>query len=191
MSGMKLPEQSGNGRNSKQQNQPYKIMKTLFLTLFVSINSVLAADQIPNPLIDYKEFQKIVAVSASERESHRLTEPQFIQAMADKSAVLLDARTASKYELRHIRGAVSLPFTDFTADTLAKVIPTKDTKILIYCNNNFTGSPVSFASKMPSASLNISTYTSLRSYGYTNIFELGPLLNVRTTVIPFAGTELN
>jgi phage shock protein E len=166
-------------------------MKTLFLTLFVSISSVLAADPIPNPLIDYKEFQKIVTVSADERESHRLTEPQFIAAMADKSAVLLDARSASKYGLRHIRGAVSLPFTDFTAVTLAKVIPAKDTKILIYCNNNFVGSPVSFASKMPSASLNISTYTSLRSYGYTNIFELGPLLDVRTTAIPFAGTELN
>lgn len=166
-------------------------MKTLFLTLFCSISSVLAAGPIPNPLIDYKEFQKIVTVSAAEREAHRLTEPQFITAMTDTNAVLLDARTASKYALRHIRGAVSLPFTDFTADTLAKVIPAKDAKILIYCNNNFVGSPVSFASKAASASLNISTYTSLRSYGYTNIFELGPLLNVRTTAIPFAGTELN
>jgi 3-mercaptopyruvate sulfurtransferase SseA len=165
-------------------------MKTLFLTLFISISSVLAADQIPNPLIDYKEFQKIVADSAGERESHRLTEPQFIQAMADKQAVLLDARSASKFELRHIRGAVNLPFTDFTAGTLAKVIPAKDAKILIYCNNNFEGSPVAFASKAPSASLNISTYTSLRSYGYTNIFELGPLLNIRTTAIPFEGTEI-
>ena len=82
------------------------------------------------------------------------------------------------------------PFTDFTADSLAKVIPAKDAKILIYCNNNFEGSPVSFASKAPSASLNISTYTSLRSYGYTNIFELGPLLNVHTTSKPFEVAEL-
>lgn len=148
------------------------------------------ADQIPNRLIDYKEFQKIVVASASERESHRLTEPQFIEAMTDKTAVALDARSASKYELRHIRGAVNLQFTDFTAETLAKIIPTKSSKILIYCNNNFIGSPISFASKAPSASLNISTYTSLRSYGYTNIFELGPLLNVRTTSIPFDGTEV-
>jgi phage shock protein E len=173
-------------------NLSYSIkMKTLLFTLFFSTGSILVAGQIPNPLIDYKEFQKIVAASASERESHRLTEPQFIEAIADKKAVLLDARSTSKYELRHIRGAVNLLFTDFTAETLAKVIPAKDTKILIYCNNNFEGSPVSFASKAPSASLNISTYTSLRSYGYTNIFELGPLLNVRTTSIPFEGTELN
>ena len=165
-------------------------MKTSLLILLAGIGSIFAAETIPNRLIDYREFQKIVAESASERESHRLTEPQFIAAMADKSAVLLDARTASKFDLRHIRGAVSLPFTDFTAETLAKIIPTKDTKILIYCNNNFLGSPISLASKAPSASLNISTYTSLRAYGYTNIYELGPLLDVSSTAIPFSGTEI-
>jgi len=170
------------------QNHP--VMKMLLLALSLIAGSVFGGDQIPNPLIDYRGFQKIVAASASDRESHRLTEAQFIDAMADTSAILLDARTASKYQLRHIRGAINLPFTDFTADALAKVIPTKGTKILIYCNNNFQGSPISFASKAPSASLNISTYTSLRSYGYTNIFELGPLLNVGTTAIPFDGAEV-
>jgi rhodanese-related sulfurtransferase len=165
-------------------------MKTTLFLLFAVVSSVFAGEPIPNRLIDYKEFQKIVNTSASERESHRLTEPQFIAAMADKGAVILDARTASKYELRHIRGAVSLPFTDFTAETLAKVIPTKGTKILIYCNNNFMGSPAAFASKVASASLNLSTYTSLKSYGYTNIYELGPLLDVHTTAIPFEGTEV-
>lgn len=165
-------------------------MKTLLFALFFVTALILVAGQIPNRLIDYKEFQKIVAASARERESHRLTEEQFVKAMADKTTVLLDARSASKYELRHIRGAFNLPFTEFTAESLAKVISTKGTKILIYCNNNFEGSPISFATKAPSASLNISTYTSLHSYGYTNIFELGPLLNVHATLIPFEGTEL-
>ncbi len=158
--------------------------------LVLGAGSALAAETIPNRLIDYQEFQKIVVVSASERESHRLTEAQFLKALADKSVVLLDARTASKYELRHIRSAVNLPFTDFTAETLAKVIPARGTKILIYCNNNFVGSPVAFASKAPAASLNLSTYTALRSYGYTNVFELGPLLDVQKTSLPFAGTEV-
>ncbi len=165
-------------------------MKIILLALVLSIGSGLATEPIPNRLIDYQEFQKVVITFGMERESHRLTEPQFLKAMTDEKVVLLDARSASKYDLRHIQGAVSLPFTEFTADTLAKIIPTQGSKILIYCNNNFTGSPVAFASKAPSASLNLSTYTSLRSYGYTNIFELGPLLNVKTTAIPFAGTEV-
>jgi hypothetical protein len=164
-------------------------MKTTLTILFLSIGSIFA-EPIPNRLIDYNEFQKIVIASASERESHRLTEAQFITAMADTNAVLLDARSASKYALRHIRGAVNLPFTEFTADSLANAISTRATKILIYCNNNFEGSPIAFASKAPAASLNVSTYTSLRAYGYTNIFELGPLLNVRTTAIPFDGSEV-
>ena len=167
-----------------------ELLVVAMLALLSSFSLVRAGEPIPNRLIDYQQFQKIVAASAGERESHRLTEPQFITAMKDKAAVLLDARTASKFELRHIRGAVSLPFTDFTAETLATILPAKDTKILIYCNNNFAGSPVSFASKAPAASLNISTYISLRSYGYTNIYELGPLLDVRSTAIPFAGTEI-
>lgn len=168
-------------------------MKTTFPFLFAllaSVISALAEDKIPNRLIDYPQFQKIVVTSAKERETHRLTETQFLAAMRNTNAVLLDARTASRYEMRHIRGAVNLPFTEFTAETLSKVIPAKDTKVLIYCNNNFEGSPVAFASKAPSASLNLSTFTSLRSYGYTNVFELGPLLNVKTTAIPFEGTEV-
>src|ERR1041385_3642877 len=98
-------------------------MKTLLLTLFVGVSSIPAADKIPNPLIDYPEFQKIVASSASEREAHRLTEQQFVEALADKKGILLAARTGSKYELRHIGGAINLPFTDFAAESLAKIIP--------------------------------------------------------------------
>jgi len=149
-----------------------------------------AVEPIPNRLIDYAQFQKIVAASAVTREHNRLTEDQFLAAMQDPRVIVLDARSATMYKLRHVKGAVSLPFTDFTADTLAQVIPRKDAKVMIYCNNNFTGSPLAFATKMPAASLNLSTYTSLAAYGYTNVYELGPLLDVKTTRIPFAGTEV-
>lgn len=150
-----------------------------------------AADPIPNRLIDYPGFQRIVESSAAEREGRRLTEQQFLDAMKEPGVVVLDARTDSRYAQRHIKGAVNLPFTEFTAATLAAAIPTAATRVLIYCNNNFIGSPRAFASKVATASLNLSTYTSLKSYGYTNIYELGPLLDVRTTQIPFVGTEVN
>src|SRR5947199_10274370 len=77
-------------------------MKTL-LTFLVIVSSAAAADQIPNRLIDYAEFKKIVFDSVRERETHRLTEKQFVQAMADKDTVVLDARSASRYALRHVR----------------------------------------------------------------------------------------
>jgi rhodanese-related sulfurtransferase len=167
-------------------------MKWMTLVAVVGLMNgpALADETIPNRLIDYAGFQKIVETSRQERESRRLTEDQFIASMKEQGAVVLDARSASKYQLRHIQGAVNLPFTDFTAGSLAGVLPTKDTKILIYCNNNFTGDQVALISKAPAASLNLSTYTSLKAYGYDNIYELGPLLDVNKTRIPFVGSEV-
>jgi Rhodanese-like domain len=145
---------------------------------------------IPNPAIDAPGFQQNVRESATEREAHRLTEAEFIQAMQEKGVIVFDARSTRNFDRRHIRGAINLPFTEFTATSLAAVIPKKDSKILIYCNNNFNGSPESFATKAPSTALNLSTYVTLKGYGYNNIYELGPLLDVLTTKIPFVGTEL-
>jgi hypothetical protein len=70
---------------------------------------------------------------------------------------------------------------------LAKVIPAKDTKVLIYCNNNFENERTNFRSKSPAVSLNIQTFINLHTYGYTNVYELAPLLDVKTTKIPFEG----
>ncbi|UOG59559.1 rhodanese-like domain-containing protein [Leptospira noguchii] len=145
---------------------------------------------IPNRLIDYKKFQNIVNSSAEEREVKRLTEEDFLKMIQDEEVVLLYARSESRYKLRHIKGAISLPFTEFTKETLAKVIPNMNSKILIYCNNNFTGSPEAFASKASAASLNLSTFVSLKAYGYKNIYELGPLLSVDSTKLIFEGTEV-
>jgi phage shock protein E len=160
------------------------------LALIVSLSALTAGEEIPNQRIDYPNYLKIAAQVEPIRQQHRVTEAQFLEMAQERDTIILDARSADKYALRHIQGAISLPFTDFTADALAKVIPAKTTRVLIYCNNNFEGSPKAFATKCASASLNISTYIALATYGYTNIYELGPLLDVRTTQLPFAGTEV-
>lgn len=145
--------------------------------------------QIPNNKIDYPGFVDIAMRTESVRDQRRLTEEQFAAQAAEPGVIVLDARSADKYALRHIKGAVSLPFTDFTAESLAKVIPKKDTKVLIYCNNNFEGDRVAFAAKSAAASLNISTYIALATYGYTNVYELGPLVDVKTTTLKFEGSS--
>lgn len=152
--------------------------------------SIKTKNRIPNRLIDYQTFQNTVNASSEERESRRLTEEEFLRIIENEDVILLDARSESRYKLRHIRGAISLPFTEFTKESLAQTIPKLDSKILIYCNNNFTGSPQAFAEKAPPASLNLSTFVSLKTYGYTNVYELGPLLDIKTTKLPFEGAEV-
>lgn len=170
-----------------------KRVLVLILCLFVS--SLVAkpaskqtkkpkVEPIPNRLIDYSQFKKIVNRSEAERETHRLTEDQFLKMMTEEGVVVLDARSENRYKLLHIKGAINLPFTEFTKDSLAAVIPEPKAKILIYCNNNFEGNEQAFAAKSPAASLNLSTYNSLKAYGYTNIYELGPLLDVNQTKLP-------
>jgi len=80
---------------------------------------------IPNELIDYPAYLRIAREVQPLQERRRLTEAQFATMAAEPGTVLLDARSADKFKLRHIRGAVSLPFTDFTAESLAKVLPKK------------------------------------------------------------------
>jgi hypothetical protein len=65
------------------------------------------------------------------------------------------------------------------------MFPDKNQRILIYCNNNFVGAEKAFPTKAPVASLNISTYISLYSYGYRNVYELGPLLDIKTSKLEF------
>jgi rhodanese-related sulfurtransferase len=141
-----------------------------------------------NPRIDYRRFAAGVAEVETLRASRRVGEDEFLALAAQPGTVILDARSRQKYDLLHVRGARHLSFPDITADELAKVIPTKDTRVLIYCNNNFENEERAFATKLAPAALNVHTFNVLHAYGYTNVHELRPLLDVRTTKIPFAGT---
>ena len=141
-----------------------------------------------NPRIDYRRFAAGVAEVETLRASRRLGEDAFLALVAQPDTVVLDARSRQKYDLLHVRGARHLSFPDITADELAKIIPTKDTRVLIYCNNNFENEEPAFPAKARAAALNVHTFNVLHAYGYTNVHELKPLLDVRTTKIPFAGT---
>ncbi len=165
-------------------------LNILVVCLLPAAITSVHAQTIPNDQIDYAQFKRIVLDTEQYRESRRLSEEAFIAALTEPDVILLDARSSAAFALKHIKGAKNLPFTDFTAQSLADVLPDKNAKIVIYCNNNFVGSPRSFATKAAPASLNLSTYTSLRAYGYDNVYELGPVLDVRSAKVVFEGTEV-
>lgn len=154
----------------------------------VSLTTSALADTIPNNKIDAKQYLFDVQAAHNLRAERRVTEENFVEMAKDKNTIILDARSANKFKQMHIVGAKNLPFTDFTADTLKSVIPNSETRILIYCNNNVASSPIAFADKAPAASLNLSTYPSLYTYGYRNVFELGPVIDPAKSKVKFEGS---
>jgi hypothetical protein len=135
----------------------------------------------PNPAIDMPGYLRAAVASAREREGRRLTEDDFIRMSREPGTIVLDARSRDKFDELHVKGAVHLAFTDFSATHLAHVVPDTSTRILIYCNNNFSKAEGPFFRKSANASLNLSTYIALYSYGYRNVYELGPLIDATKT----------
>ncbi|MBQ5325122.1 MAG: rhodanese-like domain-containing protein [Oscillospiraceae bacterium] len=80
------------------------------------------------------------------------------QMMDSGNVLVLDVREQDEYSTGHIGGAVLLPVGTINADTASKVIPSKDTTVLVYCRS-------SNRSKKASAAL--------AKLGYTNIYEIG------------------
>ena len=134
-----------------------------------------------NPAIDMEGYLRVAAEAARHRETRRLTEEDFIRMSREPGTVILDARSRQKYDELHVSGALNLSFPDIAVESLGRVLPDKGIRVLIYCNNNFRGAERPFPTKMAIASLNLSTYIALYSYGYRNVYELGPLIDVQTT----------
>ncbi len=163
--------------------------KSIFLTAILSCSMAVVyaqeAEPIANPAIDMPAYLEVAQEAANHRETHRLTEAEFIKMSREPNTIILDARSAERYAELHVKNAVNLSFPDITVDSLAELFPDKSVRILIYCNNNFSNAPKPFPTKRADASLNISTYISLYSYGYKNVYELGPLIDIEKSKLKF------
>ena len=157
-------------------------MRTLVL-LLMAVVTLAAAEE--NPAIDMEGYLRVSREAAAHRQTHRLSEEEFIRMSREPGTVILDARSRQKFDELHVKDAINLSFPDLAVETLAKTIPDKATRILIYCNNNFINAEGPFPSKMPSASLNLSTYIALYNYGYRNVYELAPLVDLRRSQLEF------
>ncbi|HEX9275526.1 MAG TPA: rhodanese-like domain-containing protein [Casimicrobiaceae bacterium] len=159
---------------------------TVVVMVFGSLGA--RAAPIENPAIDMDAFLRVTAQAAEHRASRRLTEEEFLRMSREPGTVVLDARSREKFDELHVAGAINLSFPDIAVETLERTIPDRSTRILIYCNNNFANAESPFPSKLPAASLNLSTYVALYTYGYRNVYELGPLIGIERSVLPFEGT---
>jgi hypothetical protein len=185
-----------------------KILAASAMLLFCS--AVIAQDNsYLKAKVSFDDFKNLVAEVETHREKRLIDLDTFLKMSKEPGAIILDTRSTFRYERIHVKVAKHLSFTDFTQNNLAEVIPSFETIILIYCNNNFDGNQTDFASKvaMPITrsgsiitaqfnsqekplmmALNIPTYINLYGYGYHNVYELNELVNVNDPRINFEGS---
>lgn len=98
-------------------------------------------EELPPSNADFKEFIEL-AEEVYEYRKDRLPDFEAWSKMAEEpNTIILDARSKEAFDKLHVKGAINFDFSDFDAPKLAKIVPNKDTKILIYCNNNFFDAP--------------------------------------------------
>jgi rhodanese-like protein len=137
------------------------------------------------PAIDMQGFLRVSALAAKHREPRRVSQDDFLRMSREPGTIVLDARSKQRFDELHVKGAIHISFPDITIDSLSKAIPDRKTRILIYCNNNFRNAEGPFPSKLPSASLNLSTYVALYNYGYHNVYELADTLDLSASKLEF------
>ena len=180
-------------------------MKKKTLVLIMAVSSLFSGILLANTFafrkakVDFDGYEKLLEVVKEHRKNRLIDLETFKTMSKQKNVVVLDARSANMYKSKHIKGAVNMNFSDFTRQNLASVIPDLETTVLIYCNNNFEGDEVNFASKVArpipalkskqdlSLALNIPVYINLYGYGYRNVYELSELINVFDGRVEYEG----
>jgi phage shock protein E len=127
--------------------------------------------------IDYRGFKTLTSTLDSYRSDRLISLDDFKRMAREPNTIILDARSASAYARGHLRGAINLPFTDFTAAALRDALGTPNVRILIYCNNNFSNNAQPVILKSAPLALNIPTFINLVGYGYRNVYELGEVID--------------
>jgi rhodanese-related sulfurtransferase len=165
----------------------------------------------PVAKVSFEDYKSLVAEVEAHRAERLIDLNKFLEMSQKQGVMILDTRSKFRFDRIHVQGAKHLNFSDFTQQNLAELIPSPDTVILIYCNNNFEGNQVDFASKVavrlplneapvnPATqfaaqakprmmALNVPTYLNLYGYGYRNVYELHELVKVDDPRITFAGS---
>jgi hypothetical protein len=125
-------------------------MKKFYLALAVLFfYSLTLQAQITKPSkVSIEDYEKLIAEVKEHRKTRLLNLDEFNTEAKKPGVIILDARSDAMYNAKHIKGAIHLNFSDFTQEALARLIPSYDTKILIYCNNNFDDDRDFFPTKM-------------------------------------------
>lgn len=132
-------------------------------------------------------------------QEHRLSEDAFIRLSREPGTVVLDVSDGETYRLLHVAGARHLTWQELAdADAVGKVLPDRETRILIYENNNYRtvrrrfethqSMAAEFSEERRSSGENVAVCRALQRHGYRHIYELAPYVRIDRSQLPLVAS---
>lgn len=84
--------------------------------------------------------------------------------LKEGSVILIDLRSVDDYLQWHIKGAINIPATELTEEYLSGIIPYRDSRVVMYCDNNFRMSR--------KVAITTMAYPVFKQLGYKNVYVL-------------------
>ena len=140
----------------------------------------------PIPPSTSKATCRVSNEAAAYRETHRLSEDEFIRMSREPGTIVLDARSQQKYDELHVKGAVNLSFPDIAIESLQRAFPDKNARILDLLQQQLQQRQHARSPRRHRARRSTSRRTSRSMATVTGMsFELGPLIDVDAAKLEF------
>ncbi len=136
------------------------------LALIVTVSLNATARAAPPPIANEINAQDFYQ-RASAAPPKQITAKQLATWLAENAVVLIDLRGKESFEAAHIRGAINVPIELLTQEHLQTVVPNSDSRIVVYCSNNF----------MPTRMIALTTlgFPAIEQLGYRQVHRLEDL----------------
>ncbi len=144
------------------------LLQAVFVGLF-SFSTLYAQEKDNSKTIEILPSSEIQeSFGRFDIKGHTIDLETFMAWHSDKNidTVILDLRSLAEFEVSHIQGAKHLG-ADIDEKVLSDLVPSKDTRIILYCSNSL------YASRM--ISLTDMSLPQFHMLGYENSYMLGPV----------------
>ena len=138
-------------------------MRSIFVLIFLVFTTSTLAQKTISELLHVNNKRTVPYISVQEL------------AMPKTTAIILDAREASEYNVSHIKNAIYIGYTEFNIDFILNEFPNKNATVVVYCSLGIRSEII--AEKIKKA-------------GYTNVLNLyGGLFEWKNNDFPIYNSD--
>jgi rhodanese-related sulfurtransferase len=120
-------------------------MKNLIILLFLSVSALGFSQKTLSKLLKKHNTESVPYISVETLQNEK------------EEVIILDSREEKEYKTSHLKNAIFVGYDFFNLDSVQKILPKKDSKIVVYCSLGIRSEDIA---------------EKLKNVGYTNVYNL-------------------